>query len=79
MMTARLPGADAVAVDIGLRGATASMHARPVVVGEDQRPLDGAGRQHDLGGAQRHRRWRVDGRLADGGSGDRRPAPPALT
>ena len=43
-------GQHAVAVDIG-GGRRGEHDAGPVVVGEDQRPLDRAGRQHDLPGA----------------------------
>ena len=38
---------DAVLIEIAPRGV-GEHHARPVVVGEDERPFDGAGRQHDL-------------------------------
>ncbi len=37
-------------IDIGARGA-GEHDVRTVIVGEDERPLDGAGRQHDLLGA----------------------------
>ena len=43
-------GKDREAVDIGARGAC-QHHPRPVVVGEHQRPLHGAGRQNDPSGA----------------------------
>ena len=38
---------DAVLVEIAPRGA-GERHARPVVVGEDERALDRAGREHDF-------------------------------
>ena len=45
--TARCPGSDAVAVDVGADRA-GQHHAGPVVVAEDERPLDRAGGQHAL-------------------------------
>ncbi len=43
-------GADGVLVDIGAHG-TGQHDVRAVVIGEDERSLDGTGRQHDLPGA----------------------------
>ena len=48
---------DAKKVEIAPRRAR-QHDPRPVVVGEDERPLDGAGREHDLAARIRHSRSR---------------------
>ena len=67
--TARAPGCDGVAVEVGAHRAR-QHHARPVVVGEGERALDRAGRQHDLAGPEPSRGAGADRRKRP------RPQPP---